>query len=71
MGNENFLMVDAAICINVLTEGLPIEVPQVHVVISQPRSQEIQARCPEIIMSIAVAAEGPLNFLLSVLDICP
>ena len=41
------------------------------VFISERRIQELQARCPEITLSNAVAAAGPLNFLLSVLDICP
>jgi hypothetical protein len=45
--------------------------PQVKVFICMPGIQELQARCPEITLLIAVAAEGPLNFLLSVLDICP
>jgi hypothetical protein len=45
--------------------------PQVKVFICMPGIQELQARCPEITLLIAVAAEGPLNFLLLVLDICP
>jgi len=46
-------------------------VHQLKVFICEPRIQELQARCPEITMWNAVAAKGPLNFLLSVLDICP
>jgi hypothetical protein len=52
-------------------DRLVTEVSQVQVVISQPGIQELQARSPEITLSIAVAAKGPLNFLLLVLDICP
>ena len=46
---------------------------QLKVFISERRIQELQARCPEITLLNAVAAKGPLNFLLSVsvLDICP
>ena len=46
-------------------------VPQLKVFICEPRIQELQAISPEITIWNAVAAKGPLNFLLSVLDICP
>jgi hypothetical protein len=36
-----------------------------------PGIQELQVFSPEITLLSAVAAEAPLNFLLSVLDICP
>jgi hypothetical protein len=80
MGNKNFEMSDAADVVdgiyrNSRTDGTNRTdwslVPQLKVFICEPRIQELQARSPEITIWNAVAAKGPLNFLLSVLDICP